>query len=161
LFSEVNAMMQSTNRLSVGPTWVVVADASRADIFLRHKRHSPLEAVQCLTDSEARSKEQDLVADGPGRTFDSAGKGRHAMEPDHTEKEHLRQTFAHRVAHVLESARQADRFKHLVIVAGPAMLGELRAQLDAATAKLVLAEFNKELTGHAPEAIAKLIDAQS
>jgi len=149
----------NTKKLSGSTTWVVVADASRAEIFLRHKRHSPLEAVQCLTELEARAKEQDLVADEPGRTFDSVGKGRHAMEPDLTEKERLRRTFAQRISHALEAAHKADRFKHLIIVAAPAMLGELRAQMDKSTAKLIVAEFNKEMTGREPEVIAKLIDA--
>jgi protein required for attachment to host cells len=150
---------QNTSELSGGATWVVVADASRADIFLRNKRHSPLEAVQSLTDSDARVKEQDLVADGPGRTFDSVGKGRHAMEPDDTEKHHLRRAFAQRVSDVLEAARQADEFKHLIIVAAPAMLGELRTHMDKSTAKLIVAEFDKELTGQEPGVVAKLIDA--
>jgi protein required for attachment to host cells len=154
-------MSNTANELPRGDTWVLVADASRADIYIRHKRHGPLEAVQCLTEPQARSKEHDLVADGPGSTFDSAGKGRHAMEPDHTEKEHLRTVFARRICHVLESARKADQFKRLIIVAAPGMLGELRSHLDAATSKLVAGEFAKEMSGHEPEAIVSLIDEQA
>jgi protein required for attachment to host cells len=153
-------MSNTANALSRDDTWVLVADASRADIYTRHKRHGPLEAVQCLTEPLARSKEGDLVADEPGRTFDSAGQGRHAMEPDHTEKEHLRTVFAQRICHVLESGRKADRYKRLVIVAAPAMLGELRHHLDQATGKLVAEEFDKEMTGREPEAIISLIDAK-
>jgi protein required for attachment to host cells len=153
-------MSNTANTLSRGDTWVLVADASRADIYLRQKRYGPLEAMQCLTEKQARSKEGDLVADEPGRTFDRAGQGRHAMEPDHTEKEHLRTAFAQRICQVLESGRMADRYKRLVIVAAPGMLGELRHHLDAATGKLVAGEFDKEMTGREPEAIIGLIDAK-
>ena len=153
--------MANTTKLSSGETWVLVADAARADIYKRHQRRSPLEVVQCLTNDQARAKEQDLVADEPGRAFDRAGQGRHAMEPDHTEKQHLRTVFAQRITHVLEAGRKADRFTHLVIVAPPTMLGELRSQLDASTSACVIAEFNKELVGHSPEAIVKLIDSQT
>ena len=45
------------------------------------------------------------------------------MEPVHTEKEHLRANFIRRIIKVLESARQAGRFRQLVIVATPTMLG--------------------------------------
>ena len=58
-------MSNNANTLSRGDTWVLVADASRADIYLRQKRHGPLEAVQCLTEKQARSNEGDLVADEP------------------------------------------------------------------------------------------------
>jgi protein required for attachment to host cells len=153
-------MYKRTSELSGGETWVLVADASRANIYSRHKRHSPLEAVQSLTEDQARTKEQDLVADEPGRTFDRAGQGRHAMEPPHTEKEHLRTNFVHRITDVLESARQSGRYKQLIIVAAPVMLGELRGQLDAATSACVVAEFNKEMTRQQPDVIAQLIDAQ-
>ncbi len=142
-----------------GGIWVVVANAGRADIYSRHKKRGPLEVVQCLAEDQASAKEQELVADEPGRTFDSGGHGRHAMEPRHTEKDHLLTSFAQRIAQSLESARKASRFDQLIIIAAPAMLGELRHQLDEPTASLVTMEFDKELTDRDPETIAKLLDA--
>ena len=140
-------------------TWVLVANASRADIYSRHKKRSPLEVVQSMSEDLAGAKEQELVADAPGRTFDSGGRGRHAMEPEHSEKEHLLSGFAQRIAHVLEAARKADRFSRLIIIAAPAMLGELRHHLDNVTAEHVTAEFDKDLTDRNPKAIAKFLDA--
>jgi protein required for attachment to host cells len=153
-------MSGQTSERSGAEIWVLVADASRADIYSRHQRRSPLEVVQSLTEDQARAKEQDLVADAPGRAFDRAGRGRHALEPAHTEKEHLRTNFVHRITKVLQSARQAGRFKQLVVIAAPAMLGALRGQLDEATVACVVAEFNKEMTSQQPDVIAQLIDAQ-
>lgn len=153
-------MTSNTNEPATGVTWVVVADASRAEIYSRQKRFSQLEPVQQLIEPEARSKEQELASGASGRAFDSRGEGRHAMEPHHTSKEHLRETFAHRIASVLESARAANRFQHLVIVAAPALLGELRAQLSSAMQKQVLAEFDKHMTEQEPASIAALIDGQ-
>ena len=60
-----------------------------------------------------------------------------------------------------EPTRKAGRFKQLVIVAAPAMLGELRAHLDAPTASCVTAAFDKEVTGQDPDTILQLIDTQS
>jgi len=154
-------MTNKPSELMTGVTWVVVADASRADIYSRQKRLSPLEPVQCLTEPEARSKERDLASDAPGRTFDSRGEGRHAMEPDHTGKEHLRESFVHRIVEVLESGRNADHFQKLVIVAAPAVLGELRAQLSSAAQKQVVAEFDKHMTDQDTADIVRLIDSQS
>lgn len=142
-----------------GYTWVVVADASRADLYKRQTRRSPLELIESLAEPRARGKEQDFSADAPGRAFDSGGQGRHAMQGDHTTKQHLREVFAQQIAAELEAGRQAGHFKQLIIVAAPAMLGDLRQQLSAATTKLVAAEFSKDLAGEEPTAIAALIDA--
>jgi len=151
-------MTSDTGGLITGVTWVLVADSSQADIYSRQKRLSQLESVQHLTEPEARSREQEFASDSPGRSFDSRGDGRHAMEPDHTGKDHLRETFVRRIASVLESARNANSFQNLVIVAAPALLGELRSQLSSTTQKLVVAEIDKHMTGQEPAAIAALID---
>ena len=152
-------MTKNTDELNSGVTWVVVASADRADIYSRQKRYSQLEPVQRFDEPRARLKEQDLVSDMPGRAFDSGGQGRHAMEPDHSGKEHLRESFVHRIVETLESARGADRFQHLIIVASPAMLGALRAQLSGTTQKRVVAEIDKHMTGREPAEITSLIDA--
>jgi protein required for attachment to host cells len=141
-------------------TWVVVADSGRADIYSRQKRFSPLEPVQRLTEPEARSKEHDFASDAPGRSFDSHGQGRHAMEPDQTAKEHLRERFVRRISDVLESARNDDLFQQLVIVAAPAVLGALRQQLSHPVQKQLVAEIDKNMMDQDQAAIASLIDGQ-
>ena len=154
-------MMNDRNELTSGLTWIVVADASRAEIYSRQKRYSQLELVQCLVEPAARSKEGELSSDEPGRAYDSSGEGRHAMESSHSVKQHLRETFAHRIASELESARNANDFQRLILVAAPALLGDLRAQLSKATQRLVQAEVDKHMTGQGPAAIATLIDSES
>ena len=142
-----------------GYTWVVVADAARADFYNRVTRRSPPELMGGFAEPRARGKEQDFAADAPGRSFDSSGRNRHAMEPDHTVKQHLRETFAQQIAAALEEGRQAGHYTQLIIVAAPAMLGELRHQLSDPTGKLVVAEYSKDLAGHDAAAVAALIDS--
>jgi protein required for attachment to host cells len=143
-----------------GVTWVLVADSGRVDIYSRQKRFSPLESVQRLTEPDARLKAHELASDAPGRSFDSHGQGRHAMEPDQSAKEHLRESFVRRISDVLESARNEGRFQQLVIVAAPAVLGALRQQLSQAVQKQVVAEIDKNMTDQDQETIASLIDGQ-
>lgn len=153
-------MNKNSDELSNGVTWVVVANASKAQIFSRQKRYSPLEAVQQLSEPDARAREQDLTSDSPGRAFDSGGRGRHAMEPDHSAKAHLLTTFAQQIADALTAAHQTHDFDRLVIVAAPTMLGELRHQLGDPVRRKVYSEFDKDLTGQAPGQIAALIDGR-
>jgi len=108
--------------------WIVVADAAYAEIFRRRKRFSKLERVGELSEPRARARERELVSDAPGRSFDSHGHGRHAMEADQNAKQSLREGFARQIAERLSTARASGEFGQLVIVAAPAMLGELRSQ---------------------------------
>lgn len=151
-------MPANSDALARGYTWVVVASAGRAEIYCRQTRSGPLEIVQCLTEDRASAKEQDLVTDEPGRSFDSGGRGRHMMEPRHSGKDQLRKAFAQRIARLLEKARQHECYRQLVLVAAPAMLGELRRQLDDTTAARLAATFDKELTERDPDTIVALID---
>ncbi len=80
------------------------------------------------------------------------------MEPDHSEKANIRANFAKSIADELELSRQMHRFSHLILVAAPAMLGELRAQLSAETAKLVRDELDKDMTAETAARIAELLD---
>ena len=76
-----------------------------------------------LDEPAAREYEQTFASDAPGRSFDSVGKGRHAMEPEHSAKQQLRKSFAKRLATELESARIEKRFQNLVLIAAPAISG--------------------------------------
>jgi protein required for attachment to host cells len=91
------------------------------------------------------------MADRPGRTFDSAGHGRHAMEPPTDPKRVEQHAFFTEVAERLEAAARGGKFDRLVLVAEPRALGELRRLLAPAVAAKVSAELDKDLT-HLPPA---------
>ena len=154
-------MRKQSGKLAPGATWVVVADSSQADFYIRHQHLSPMEPVHSLTSPDARSKERDLSSDAPGRTFDIKGSGRHAMEPGQTGKKHLRENFAHQIADELDAGRIANKYKRLVIVAAPKMLGDIRGKLSRATRQLVTVEIDKEMTNLELPVICTEIDEQT
>ena len=78
--------------------WVVVADQSRARIFTVDDAHGPLLQVDELEHPEARKREQELMSDRPGRSFDSAGQGRHAMGTSVEPKKEEAVRFAKQIA---------------------------------------------------------------
>jgi protein required for attachment to host cells len=154
-------MRKQSSELTTGATWVVVADSSRADFYIRHQRFSPMELVHSVTAPDARTKEHDLSSDAPGRTFDIKGSGRHAMEPGQTGKEHLRENFARQVASELDAGRVANKYRYLAIVAGPELLGVIRGKLSRATQQLVTAEIDKEMTSLDLSTICAELDEQT
>ncbi len=129
-------------------TWIVTADSSRARIFEVKSSRGPLQELEVLTHPEARLHTQDLTSDFPGRTFDSAGEGRHAMgQPvDPKEQEGIR--FAKQVADHLEAARVNGQFDKLIIAAAPKFLGQLRQHLSNQVVTMVTQEIDKNLTQH-------------
>ena len=82
-----------------------------------------------LEHPQARDREQTLTSDRPGRSFDSKGRGRHAMgttvEPG--KQENIR--FAKQVADYVQAAHNEGRCNRLLLVAGPPLLGLLREHL--------------------------------
>ena len=137
------------------PIWVLAADSSHAQILQADKRNGPLSAVEAFAHPESRLKKKDLKTDGPGRSFDSSGQGRHAVEPevDAHEMEAIR--FAQELCGHLKEKALANAFKTLYILAPPAFLGKLRNCLDENVKKRIAGEVAKDVAKHSPEAIRK------
>jgi protein required for attachment to host cells len=131
--------------------WLVVADAGRASVYLADTPKGPLQEIQNFIEPNSRLPERDLVTDRPGRTFDSGGPGRHAMEPHTPPSEVEADRFARWLADRIDTARKQDRFLHLGLVAPPQFLGLLRNALPEETARRVVLELDKDLTRDTPE----------
>ena len=126
-------------------TWVVVADSSRARFF---EQSPPLGALHDLEEFEyprGRMKGNELLADSPGRAFDSKGAGRHAMGSPTDVRRHEAEVFATELADRIETARTRNKFGSLIISAPPEFLGLLRDKLSAPTRELVKRTINKDL----------------
>ncbi len=131
-------------------TWILVADAAHGRIFSTQDGRT-IDEVANLAHPAARQHDRDLASDRPGRSFDSAGQGRHAMEPEHHPHDQEAEEFALELANALEAGRNQHRYKRLVLVAPPEFLGRLRKHLHKDTARMVLAEIDKDLV-HLDEA---------
>jgi protein required for attachment to host cells len=130
----------------LGPVWILVAHESGARIFSRLNHQSPLRLVETIANPIGRAKNQEIVSDKPGREEDwgpSAnrhGFGSHIMP---VEKNAL--DFARALAERLDKARDLNYFDHLILVAGPKMLGLIRRGLPLSTANRVVATLSQNL----------------
>lgn len=134
-------------------TWVVVADSTRARIFNAESASAGLSEMETLMHPEGRMHDREITSDLPGRSFDSKGSARHAMEPPTDPKHELAIEFARTIARHLDAARVKKDYEQLVIVAAPTFLGLLREQLNNTCRKLVAFELNKNLVQNTPEEI--------
>lgn len=124
--------------------WVVVADQSKARMFTVSDSSALVEAGE-LAHPEAREREQELKSDRQGRSFDSKGKGRHAMSPsvEPAKQETIR--FAKEITDHVRSAHNDGRCGRLMVVAGPPLLGLLREDLKKSLSGLKISEVEKNL----------------
>lgn len=151
--------------------WIVVANNAKARIFTlapRAPRFKDPEEIQYVTQElppsrlvelealehpEGRLKSQSIDADRPGRSFESAGKKRHAMTREVDPKKQEAIAFAKEVADRLESARRQGEVERLILVAAPEFLGLLRADLSSELRRMIEAEFDLDVVQMTPDEI--------
>lgn len=133
-------------------TYVLVADGARARLYANHGPGKGLQPVSGATHkSDLHHHDRDILADKPGRAFNSVGNSRSAMEPQTDWHRFEKHKFAREMAKVLDAAAASKSFDRLILVAPPATLGDLRMELGDGTRKMISAELPKDLTRHAEQ----------
>jgi len=124
--------------------WVVVCDGAKA-LFLENDgdiRAPNLKTVQVFEQKDLPTHM--IGTDAPGRTFNSVGSARSAVEQtdfhDQAERAFLTQLARH-----LEEALASGKTKSLIIVAPPRALGMIRPAYSHAVKSAVRIEVDKDL----------------
>lgn len=130
-------------------TWILIADGTRARIVCNTGPGKGLQEVSGMEFEGDNSRSGDIMADRPGRTFDSAGSHRHAMEPHSDPQREAKRSFAADMVGKLQDQLQAQAFDRLVLVAAPATLGDIRKSLPKSLLDVVYGEISKNLV-HVP-----------
>ncbi|MCC6624750.1 MAG: host attachment protein [Deltaproteobacteria bacterium] len=124
--------------------WVLVADAARARTFAADLMLETLLPLEGRVHPQSRVKVKDLVESNRGAQ--SAG-GQHGRFERHTDPHDIEaDRFARELAEMLTTARAERRFERLVLVAPPAFLGRLRAELDGPCGRSIVAEIAHDWT---------------
>lgn len=132
---------------------ILVCNHYRARIFSA----TPLSITSEIADQvnpQARLRDQDLATDEPGK-YRGGGPGGQRHSEDHRMASHDKAAinFARDIAVALDGLVAAHGLKKLYIVAEPAMLGLLRAELSEHCRKLVANEVTADVVGRTPEQI--------
>jgi protein required for attachment to host cells len=137
--------------------WALVADAQHARFL---ERHAPLGAWAERTDEAIEqhippSREQGT--ERPGRVQESVGTTHHAVEPRTDPHREAKRAFARHLAERLEA--EVASYVRLTLVAPPAFLGDLRAELGEATRRKLGSTLDKDLTRASLADIVAHLDA--
>ncbi len=126
-------------------TWILLADGTRAHVVCNTGPGKGLQEVPGMEFEGDNFRSGDVLADRPGRTFDSAGVGRHAMEPHSDPQREAKRSFAADMVARLLDQLHAQAFDRLILVAAPATLGDIRKVLPKPLLAVVHGEIAKNL----------------
>lgn len=126
-------------------TCILVADGAHARVYLNEGPGKGLKQLEDYNETRDLRESREIASDAPGRSFDSGGEGRHAMEPPTDPKRHEKQEFHREIVEKIVSAFKANKFDRLVLVAPPRTLGNLRGEIESEPSLEIHAEINKDL----------------
>jgi protein required for attachment to host cells len=127
-------------------TWVLIADAARARVFETTGKGTGLSVVADMALHAELNPSHTLGTDRPGRSFESVGSTRHALESSSDPHREQKRMFAKRIAQALHERHAASSFDRLVVVAPPTTMGDLRTALSGKVKAAVIAELVADLT---------------
>ncbi len=134
-------------------TWILVANASQARLYVNHGPRKGLVALKSLHHPESREKAADLVSDRPGQLH-SPGVGQRASQPKTDPKTNEARLFAQKLARELNAARSTGQMDRIILVAPPSFMGLINEKLDGPTASMVSDRFEKDYTKSADKELA-------
>ncbi len=140
-------------------TWVLVADGEKA-LFLENTTDAIAPNLQVVRKTEQDNPpDREQATDRPGRAADGGAGQRTALaETDFHQL--AKDRFAADLADILYRYAHKGRFKSLVLVASPSVLGALRPELHKEVSDKVIGEIAKTLTNHPVVEIEKALAAE-
>lgn len=135
--------------------WVLIADGEKA-LYLRNRgdaEYPDLDVVGGMQERNPPTHEQG--SDRPGR-MDGPNTPRSAVE-DTDWHRISKDRFADEIAGQLYAMAHRNEFEHIILVAPPQVLGELRKKLHKEVNSRVVAEVAKTLTNHSVLEIEKIL----
>lgn len=126
-------------------TWILVAHGNGARVLELNKNDKKILVKKEFTHPGINKKGHDVYSDSPGRTFARKGPTRHAMNSENL-VDHEHKAFAKEIAAYLNKEHLEHKFKGLVLVASPALLGDIRKEISTSLGSAISHELNKDLT---------------
>jgi protein required for attachment to host cells len=118
------------------PTWIVIADGSRARLFEQMQPTGPWRELRAWVNPASRLRTESLAFDQLGRAA-KGQPGATSFVPRTTPRQREHRRFAHELSRHLDLGVRSGQCDSLVLIASNALLGELRQALPNQAAKRV------------------------
>lgn len=134
-------------------TWVLVADGQQARCLEGEGRLEVLHEVPEMKLSADDFPSRHNESEPRGRIQESASSERHAIEPRTPPARQRERDFAKAVAARISAAH--EKYDHLVLLASPKTLGDLREFISKAAQNKITAEAAKDFTNSTDKEVAE------
>jgi protein required for attachment to host cells len=138
---------------------IVVADQAEAIFYDAPSLEARPTEVGRISDPIAHQHDRELASDRPGRSYESVGGARHAIERENDPRWQEAVRFARRISCRLDDALRKGEFDELIVVAGPPFLGLIRSELSRPARERVVHEIRKDLVHGPVEALRRHLPA--
>jgi protein required for attachment to host cells len=140
---------------------IVVADQAEAIFYDTPSLQAQPKEVAHLSDPLAHQHDRDFSSDRPGRSYESVGGQRHAIEREDDPRQREAVLFARRISRRLDEARRKGEYDELIVVAGPPFLGLMRKEMSRPTRERVVHEIRKDLVHSPVESLRRHLPASA
>jgi protein required for attachment to host cells len=140
---------------------IVVADQAEAIFYDAPSLEARPTEVGRISDPVAHQHDRELASDRPGRSYESVGGARHAIERENDPRWQEAVRFARRISCRLDDALRKGEFDELIVVAGPPFLGLIRSELSRPARERVVHEIRKDLVHGPVEALRRHLPASA
>jgi protein required for attachment to host cells len=140
---------------------IVVADQAEAIFYDTPSLQAQPKEVAHISDPLAHQHDRDFSSDRPGRSYESVGGQRHAIERENDPRQREAVLFAKRISQRLDAARRKGEYDELIVVAGPPFLGLMRKELSRPTRERVVHEIRKDLVHSPVESLRRHLPASA
>ena len=127
-------------------TLILIANGTRARFFVNDGPNRGLKARPDLEMAQTALHARDIQADKPGRSYESRGAGRHAIEYSSDPERLAERRFLGDVIERLQALEREAAFDRLILAASPRVLGDMRQLLPPSLNAKLYADVNKDLT---------------
>ncbi len=127
--------------------WIAVIDSHNAKIFQTSKEEKEVpNLIREIAIKTEPNPEQ-------GRSFDSLGNGRHAMEPHSNFKDVERQHFASEIEKFFHESLNQNKFQNLILISPHKMLSALEEKLSKQVQQKITHRLHKNISEFSPTEI--------
>jgi len=126
--------------------WVLVANATHARLLQQQERGTPMAVLKSFSHPDARSKIGELGDDRASREDLLRNFGGTAYQPQTGAIQKAYQRFARELAEYVERHAQLGSFDSFSVFASSPFLGQLKAEIGAATGRRLVGTHDLDLT---------------
>jgi protein required for attachment to host cells len=140
------------------PTWIVIADGSRARLFEQAQPAGPWSELRAWVNPATRLRTESLAFDQLGRAA-KGQPGATSFVPRTSPRQREHRRFAHELARHLDLGVRSGRCDGLVLIASNSLLGELRQALPTQATKRVRWSAPVDLTSFSGRELQARVEA--